>query len=414
MADLEARALTRTALPLQPWADSYWPMYKGIIGNRYADRSAPHAKTWLANHSHVISFPASSIIATGDQSRINALSPAEKYDYVVGDPTFSLTRFVWNQGASHYNRTGVVASWMGICHGWAAAAHMLVPVPEKPVAVPAPNGTPVTFYPQDVKALQSMLWANGNPKTRYLGWRCDVSRPPRNSYGRIMEYKCYDVNPGTWHIAATNQMGIHQRSMVFDATYDAEVWNFPLVGYQYRYFNPQTWEEGRTLRAAMVPIEKYRVDKFKQFRAPGTRYVVGVYMDVNHVGAINPTRASVKAPIKTIRLIYDLELDANLNIVGGEWYSNAHPDFIWTFDKGAQASSHRDENIANDVWTLATPVPSHWGEIARSASARGTPLFHFVRRLAESSAPINETEGEEPEQPETFWRPISTPIESYD
>lgn len=34
--------------------------------------------------------------------------------------------------------------------------------------------------------------------------------------------------------------------------------------------------------------------------------------------------------------IYDLELDAKGNIIGGEWYNLYHPDFIWTLQKGRE------------------------------------------------------------------------------
>ena len=35
-------------------------------------------------------------------------------------------------------------------------------------------------------------------------------------------------------------------------------------------------------------------------------------------------------PTEVRNLKYSLELDANYNIVGGEWYDNqAHPDLIW-------------------------------------------------------------------------------------
>src|SRR5690606_8189231 len=138
----------------------------------------------------------------------------------------------------------------------------------------------------------------------------------KNAYGRILDESCFDSNPATWHLAVTNQMGIHNRSFVMDSTFDAEVWNYPLASYRYRYFHPETWKEGATLRSSLVPIEKYRVDKFKQFRSPKARYVVGVFMDVTHISAVRPTRSGgSKAPTKTVRLVYDLELDENLNII---------------------------------------------------------------------------------------------------
>lgn len=380
LQELESRGLTRVNLATTPWPDSYWPFFRGVISNRYAEPGYPKSTNWATNYQYIRMRPASTVIASGDSSAINALSPAEKYDYAVGDWNFTLTNHGWLQGSRQMEKYGMVAKWMGICHGWAAAAHMLVPYPSSPVTVIAASGRPVTFYPQDIKALQSMLWANASPTTRFVGNRCNVPRPSKSRNGRILDQKCFDSNPGTWHMIATNQMGLHQRSFVMDATYDLEVWNFAVASYQYRYFNPETWKEGATLRSSVIPIERFRVDKFREFRSPEARYVVGIVMDMDFVNAIAPTRNSnVKTPLKTIRYIYDLELDAAMNIVGGEWYSNAHPDFVWTFDREAQAVTSADSALLSQGWLSDRAVPADWTAAARRASLRGSPLYSFVR-----------------------------------
>lgn len=372
-----------------PWADSYWPMYLGLTANRYADRAAPHAKDWNLNYSYYMSHLPGSIVDSGDPEAIDALSPAEKYDFVLGDRNFTLTQYSWKTGEQHFNEDGSVATWMGICHGWAGAAHMFAALPSRPVVVTAASGQAVTFYPQDVKALQSMLWANASPSTRFVGNRCNVAAPPKNSNGRILDSNCFDSNPATWHLITTNQLGGQKRSFVMDSTYDLQVWNFPMVGYKYRFFNPQTLRESNQLDAALVPIEKFSIDKFKEFRDPNAKYVIGVYMDATHVIEINPTRGKTQDPLRTVRFIYDLELDANFNVIGGEWYSNAHPDFIWTFDKGAQAMTIADSSLVNDTWDVSAPVPAAWADFARRASNRGAPLYSFISRLI-SGAPASE------------------------
>ena len=55
---------------------------------------------------------------------VGLLSPSEKYDLLVGDKNFTLTKAMWNEGLGYYNRNGSVERWMGICHGWAIAAYM--------------------------------------------------------------------------------------------------------------------------------------------------------------------------------------------------------------------------------------------------------------------------------------------------
>lgn len=381
LADLEQRRLTGATLSRMPWNDSYWPLYKGMTGRRYADPSFPDSNDWSVNRAYVQQRPASAVFASRDRSRINALSPAEKYDIAVGDYSYGLTNYAWNQGQK-YSRNGRVARWMGICHGWAAAASMLARFPSTPVTVTSANGYPILFYPQDVKALQSMLWANANVPTRFIGSRCNVSKPARNGNGRIIDPKCFDVDPGTWHIAVANQLGRYQRSFVMDSTFDLEVWNFPIVSYRLTYFNPQNWKESSKLSSSVIRMNQFGLDKFREFRSSRATYVVGIKMDVSHLNAIEPTRSNSNKPsLKTVRYIYDLELDGAMNIVGGEWYSNIHPDFLWTYNVGRQAIATGESKILSENWSPFTPVPMHWGAVAQKASARGQPLFALLRQL---------------------------------
>ncbi len=400
LVEMESQKLTSTILPQLPWPDSYWPMYKGLIAIRYADPSFPDSKDWETNYSYSQRHSPLEILSSGNSRTIDRLSAAEKYDIAMGDLSFGLSNYAWGEGKRFHDRGDRVATWMGICHGWAGAAHMNSSLLDAPVTVHSPAGVPITFHPQDVKALQSMLWAKGSPNARFLGNRCDVSRPERDEYGRVKDAKCFDSNPGTWHIAVVNQMAVHQRSFVMDSTFDAEVWNFPLASYQYAYFNPESWEESRTLRGAMIPIEKFRVDKFRAYRDPATRYVVGVYMDVSYVNAIVPTRGVVRdSHLKTVRFIYDLELDADRNVIGGEWYSNAHPDFLWTFPREAQARANGEERL--EPWAATQAVPSSWQALAARASLRGLPLRSFIAGLTQKLAPPSE-----PEEP-----PVEPPLE---
>lgn len=388
---MQAQSLMNMVSGAKPWADSYWPTYRGQLGERYADRSIPKSKSWDVNYAHVMSDPASGIVSSGNTVRINMLSPAEKYDFVMGDFDFTLTRYSWAQGKKAKEEDKGVATWMGICHGWAAASHMGAYFIAEPTTVISQNGIPVTFYPQDIKALQSMLWANASPTSRFVSSRCSVSRPARNAYGRIVDSGCFDTNPASWHLAVVNQLGRNHRSFVFDGTYDAEVWNFPLVSARYRYFNPLTLEETQNWNQAVIPLSKYRADKFREFRSPSAANLVGIYMDVTYVIEIEPgISRTFDAPTKTVRYIYDLELDGDNNIVGGEWYSNAHPDFMWTFDNGLQAMARNDNVLLTDPWTNNGPVPLHWTQYARGASAYGIPLYAFLKKVIDAAGPTQQ------------------------
>ncbi len=399
MIDLNSRGLARASLPVLPWSDSYWPIYKGLLGVRYADPKFPDSKVWVENYNYVLARPASSIVARGNSEEINQLSPAEKYDYLVGDSQMSMTQFSWAQGQRYMDRLGFVQIWMGICHGWAGAAHMLKPVPQGSIALKAVNGMRITFYQSDVKALQSMLWANSSPATRFAGTGCKTSNPERDPNGRVTDPGCLDNNPATFFLTLTNQLGIHQRSFVMDATYDAEVWNFPIASYDISYFNPQSLHPTSDLKQALIPIERFTIDKFRSYRSAEAKYIIGVISDVTYVIEINPTIGiSNKSPTKTLRFIYDLELDAEYNVIGGEWYMNSHPDFLWTYDKEAQAISRIESPINSDDWNIDGPIPASWTSLAIKSSTIGSPLYSVIKKIIEA-APVTPPTDSIPENP---------------
>lgn len=382
LQDMENRGLSNVSLDPSPWSDSYWPTYKGAAGNRYADPGFPKSRNWQTNYFYIQTHPASGIARTGNSTLIDRLSPAEKYDVAIGDGTFSLTEYVWRKGRMTFEERGKVDSWLGFCHGWAGASQMMVQIPSEPITVTNPQNIPVTFYPHDIKALNALLWANASPKTKFVGNRCNTPRPSKNRFGRITDPGCFDTNPATWHLALVNQLGVNRRSFVMDSVFDYQVWNFPLSGYRYRYFNPLTRQDVAKLSLAAIPIQKYKSDPFREFRSPRAKYVVGVYMDVTHLDAVSPSRKLViNNAYKTIRLVYDLELDEAMNVVGGEWFSNAHPDFIWTFEPGSQALTTEDAAHMSEGWLSRFPVPNTWSGSAARASSRGEPLASFILGL---------------------------------
>jgi hypothetical protein len=112
-------------------------------------------------------------------------------------------------------------------------------------------------------------------------------------------------------------------------------------------------------------------------------------MDVTYIIEIEPGIARIfDAPTKTVRYIYDLELDAGYNVIGGEWYSNGHPDFMWTFPLGSQALASAENVLQEDPWQNDGSVPAYWTAYAQKASARGTPLFAFIKRVVSSAGPV--------------------------
>lgn len=383
LAEIEEAGLRSATLPESPWSDDYWPIYAGELAKRYADPRFPNSKDWKANADYV---------RDSTPSDPNLLSPAEKYDLLVGDAKQSLTRAMLEEGQYYFESTGKVEDWMGICHGWAPASFML-PRPRNQVTVPAADGTTrITFYPADIKALASLLWAKAEPETRFIGGRCDVKKPRKDpETGRVTDSECFDTNPGTWHLAVVNQIGVAKRGFVMDSTFDYEVWNQPVYSYSYTYFNPRTRRKAARLSTARVSLDQFKNDKFSKFRSPRATSVVGIAMDVTYVVETDPVQlasdSAEQDKYETVQYLYDLELDTEGRIIGGEWYSNEHPDFLFTSPEGARALSVGDPALtgldanSSGSWAQTQPVPAAWKQAAVRASTGGQPLARIVESL---------------------------------
>lgn len=385
---MEENGLTSARLAEQPWSDDYWAMYLGMLGHRYADPGFPHSRDWKVNFDYIQSKPAVQIVESNENGAVNRLSPSEKYDILVGDKKMTLTGKMWEEGKAHYTRTGSVEPWMGLCHGWAPAAYML-PRPTHSVTVLAADGkTFITFYPSDIKALATLLWAQVKYPSGFIGGRCNEKNPAVDPQtGRILSQKCFDTNPGTWHLAVVNQIGASGRSMILDATYDYEVWNQPIVAYKYRLFNPQKMRYARSLAEASALKTGFDNDRFKKYRDSETETIVGVAMDISYLVETRPEQYSPDSSqydrVQTVRYYYDLELDGLGNIIGGEWYQNAHPDFLWTPEKGVRAITYWEDRYGlSGTWKTEEPLPAKWQEVAATTSGyQKAPLSVIVEQL---------------------------------
>jgi hypothetical protein len=380
LSDMDAQGLKSAKLAESPWSDDYWGLYAGSIAKRYADPKFSVSDDWKKNTDQLKTAATST----------DVLSPAEKWDLLVGDAGKTMTNYNINTGKGYYERSGKVETWMGICHGWAPAAYM-VPRPQKTVEVTAADGTTkIKFYPSDLKALASSLWANARASTRFIGGRCNTMNPAKDEIGRIKDQACRDTNAGTWHLSIVNQIGKAKRSFVLDATFDYEVWNQPVYSYSYSYFNPKTNQYTSSLASATVKRTDFTTtqpDKFAKYRAANSVSIVGVAMDVKWVVETRPSTNSPDSPsrdaISGARYLYTLELDAAGNIVGGEWLQNAHPDFLWTPPVGAKPSVTGDPGLA--AWDGKTALPQTVRTAAASKSLSGVPLPSVLDALVKLS-----------------------------
>ena len=82
--EMDQKKLLKGSVAVQPWSDYYWALYQGQTAFRYADTKFP-SKT--ENWKEIADFLLSN---EAESSSVDALSPAEKYDLLVGDSRKSL------------------------------------------------------------------------------------------------------------------------------------------------------------------------------------------------------------------------------------------------------------------------------------------------------------------------------------
>lgn len=398
---LETASLTESRTPSQPWSGSYWPIYEGGLASRYA--SASHYggdSSWRSFHDRMKKAGSlAEIAARALPAELDELSPSEKYDLLIGGEKQLkksaygfLTQAMWKNGESYANSNGRVEPWMGYCHGWAPAS-LVEKRPIKVVSATADSGHELQFYPADVKGLSSLLWAEGDYSQRFLGGRCGSKRPKTDpETGRLLDADCLDVNPGIWHLVLTNQLGILKRGLVIDATFDYEVWNQPVFNYHYKYFNPETGKDSSNLKDAVIETASYKKDKFKKYRSTEAAFIVGIEMTIEYTSETSANHAETDSDeddaTREVSYVYDLELNEKGDVIGGEWYQNAHPDFLWVPERDARPISAGDSQLSDtQAWSIKDPLPQFWKDIAiRTALVTGAPLGKIVDPLIEAAA----------------------------
>lgn len=369
---------------VEPWSGDYWATYQIGVAARYYHPKWPRSSKY---EDYKKFFEKYSEINLSNQEEINNLSPAEKYDLLVQDNKMSLTEYSKNDADYTFKRDGKIETWFGLCHGWAPAAFMLER-PVYPVEINLDGNLQITFYPDDIKALATILWANATSENHMMGGRCNDKNPKKDENGRIISQDCFDMNPGAWHLAVLNQIGKYNSSFVIDATYDYEVWNQPVSSYSLSYFNPITNQVSNSPDNAIVDINNHTNDIFKKYRSNNTKYLVGVSMNLTYVSETTASHEKRNSPeddsLRTVQYIYDLELNSDGEIIGGEWYQQAHPDFIWRPYNHAKAISVTDHE-AKGNWEGNGLTPKQWSSPAAMASSYGQPLAKVVEGLIKRS-----------------------------
>lgn len=285
---------TSGAISFAPWSDSYWPSYEGGIAYRWYNSASEYYRLpfnrYLLSDLRIRSMPI---------NQLATLSPAEKYDIYMGDFTYPTVK-------RELRRTGRNAQrWEGICHGWAPAT-LNFPEEPMPIVLTGPSGIPVPFGASDIKALLSYYQGElSHAPTAVLGSRCD-GKTYRHS---MVSSACRDVNPGAFHIILTNLIGPGKQSFVADLSAGKEVWNYPIYSYNTR----------------VTRFHRYP----SRWAAQGTASEIEVRTDLVFSVETSSHWQRNGHSFNQKSLYYTLELDRGGNIIGGDWLSSDHPDFVW-------------------------------------------------------------------------------------
>ncbi len=314
-------------------------------------------------------------------------------------------------------------SWWGHCNGWASyATAEALKYPKEDICVKlvdskitrcTSDATQVQqcgdtaettgcmlFRMGDIEAMMSEVYFSD--AATFTGKRCNV-RPDDIEYddmGRPKQDECRDINAGTLHVAVTGMLGTGvtpyqggdktKLSFVIDHNWDYQVWNFPLVKFQFDKVakiaqdgsncDPAlpTADEAEAagdtelaemLRNTDIPRDRICAaravslasngDYSKLNPSPSTSQYVMVsmryWMVSDGVSAYKMMQRADQrgvSPHET-KLNYVLELDGEGKILGGEWtkdptYSwgddskEAHPDFLWAAIKPAANGGEDD------------------------------------------------------------------------
>lgn len=294
--------LTLSSLPLKgevsdrrlAWPGFHWNNNQGGIANR-----------WSAAQSNNFTYrsPTLTQLQNMEQAQIDELSPAEKFDILLRDYRYTTVARVRSRLSPNEN------PWHGICHGYTAAA-LHHPEPQS-VTVTNDDGIELKFYSADLTALLAYYYGKvASSPTSFVGKRCYVS--PEDAGDRRNADVCWDVNAGAFHVVVTNQLGLKGQSFIADVSRFREVWNHVAVSYE------------ADVIATSEPLDS---------SAPQTMSRVLVDMRVRYAGAIAPKFEAVigtsNAEYLDSRYQYWLDLNAKGQILGGEWYDGAQPDFLW-------------------------------------------------------------------------------------
>ncbi len=328
---MTGRPLVRnfSALPLEAklsnphfiWSDTYWPANKGGIAYRWNNEPNPQNFTYRRyTKAELQRMPL---------VELEKLSPAEKYDIFMGRYDYPLTRRVLAENSPRD------LWWTGICHGWApAAVNHIEPARQD---LRNADGIVVPFGSTDVKGLLSYYYAKVHQTSQrfQIGKRCKAAgKVPGEGSSRdrvttmpmaiiANSGACADVNPGAFHLALTNMVGLNDMGFVVEVDRFRDVWNQPMGQYSTQVLSERPARGRGGLARILTVRTRMTYGEELNLLEPSQRGDEGGFLSMDHVTG-TPANTTLYKDYE-----YTLELNGRGEIIGGTWLTTTRPDFIW-------------------------------------------------------------------------------------
>ncbi|KAJ3159153.1 hypothetical protein HDU86_002055 [Geranomyces michiganensis] len=304
-----------------PWPSTYWPSYLDGANYRWQSSNTPSP---IEKYAAAFSWNAQQLAdQVSYQHGIDSAKSAKTCftDWQCG----SGSKCVGRRGTGIFGKRYCVATWEGVCDGWTGAALML---PEPRCTVTGPKG--VQFNIGDLKGLMSSYFAAENGKHTSeisMSARCNTANPRKDENGYYSDATCDDATAGMFHLFITNWFEKSKTGFAFDRDTTAQVWNQPVYGYT-------TKSRGDVSRTDALRTlgRSFHID------SRATR-IVRVETKVNWVTEISrwadmklTLDQTARDVLRSTTYEYFLFLDAQGEIIGGEYYGdskNDQPDFFW-------------------------------------------------------------------------------------
>lgn len=203
------------------------------------------------------------------------------------------------------------APWSGLCHGFSATSINF----EEPTTKRVGD---TLFTSSEIKgilaAYYDYLVDHNLIETNFIGSTCFMQINRTLNVGDSTSPQCDDVNPGAFHLALHQRLAVEKKGFVLDLDRETPIWNVPVIGYKSKYIGEYNY---------WYPFKDYRTTRTIEVET------TIIYLDYQKPNQDTSVRGKAGQILSSRTYNYTLELDPHGNIVGGEWITFPHPDFIW-------------------------------------------------------------------------------------